>query len=121
MFFRQLWAENCLHERGAVVLLPASTHATPSLSLHLTTTHVLVFSCSGGKMTNPSWRLGYFCHCSFFTSPFFFAFFYSAFVKTDSASCSCLRRAEQRLIQHYQVRPATKWTRQGVKSLLASV
>lgn len=55
--------------RGAAALLPASTHATPSLSLslslHLTTTHVLVLSCFGAKMTNfPSLRLGYFCHCS---------------------------------------------------------
>lgn len=50
-----------------------------------------------------------------------FSFSYSAFVKADTARCSCLREAEQRLIQHYQVRPAAKWTRQGVKSLLASV
>lgn len=39
--FRQLRLENSLHERGAAVPLLASTHATPSLSLHLTTTHVV--------------------------------------------------------------------------------
>lgn len=62
-------------------------------------------------MTNsPSCRLGFFSHCSFLSSSFFISFF-----------ISCLRRAEQRLIQHYQVRPASKWTRQGGKSLLALV
>lgn len=70
-------------------------------------------------MTNSSsWTSGY----TSVTAPLQFPaspFFYSAFV--NAASFSCLRRAEQRLIQHYQVRPAAKWTRWGVKSLLASV
>lgn len=58
------------------------------------------------------------------SQPFFpsrFSFSYSASVERDTASCPCLRGAEHRLMQHYQVRPAAKWTRQRVKSLLALV